>query len=800
MIKRAKLENWRSHKNTELEFDSGTNVLVGTMGSGKSSVMNAICFALFGTFPELQRRETKLEEVIMEKPSRMDSARVEIEFDYKGKNYKIERTLYRGQKTNTAKLYEEHDFKAGPRVSDVNERVEQLLELNYDLFSRAVYSEQNQMDFFIRLNPGERKQKFDELLELDKYEKVRRNAVSVSNTLKKILEEKRKALEEQKASLGLEELEGIRSEIKEINQKIREKRREKEKTEREVKELGKLVEGSRDKRKKFRELKEKSIALKQSIETLEREIHRIEGETKAKLEEVEAKKIERMQNELGLKAKKLKELEKELNQLNAEIQGLKAKIESLKEENRSISLRLPEKISHKKDLLKAIQGVLNKKEGLEKEKAMKQEKLVELEKKEKSLSEKIKINESREKEEHSILERIKAEKASCPLCKRTLTKESRQEIIDRTESILNELAVEKKKAQRKLSEATLERKALAKEISKIEEELDALVELKAFLGSLRNPLERMDENTEKIKKIEVSLKKLAKREKELRELEIEKELEKCELESKRIEKLLEGLNKKKHCEEKNAELEKVEQKIKELGFDEGKAIEMERELEKKTQSLKSFGTEIQGLIELVEEKKKREQDINAKKELIEKTEKKIAGLEFGITKLGVFVNALKATQAELRECLIETINEAMDTVWKRLYPYGDYLSAKMEIEKGNYELKVLTRTGKWRRIEGMLSGGERSAVALTLRIAFSLVLARNLGILILDEPTHNLDERAVSKLSEMMREHLSGLVDQVFLITHNKEMEKAANASLYLLERNKEEEGITRAELLSLRD
>ena len=100
----------------------------------------------------------------------------------------------------------------------------------------------------------------------------------------------------------------------------------------------------------------------------------------------------------------------------------------------------------------------------------------------------------------------------------------------------------------------------------------------------------------------------------------------------------------------------------------------------------------------------------------------------------------------------------------------------------------------------MLSGGERSSVALALKISFSLVLARNLGILILDEPTHNLDETAVSKLSEMMREHLGGLVEQVFLITHNKEMEKAASASLYLLERDKEMEGITRAELLSIAD
>ena len=39
MIKRIKLENWRSHKRTELEFGPGTNVLVGTMGSGKTAML-----------------------------------------------------------------------------------------------------------------------------------------------------------------------------------------------------------------------------------------------------------------------------------------------------------------------------------------------------------------------------------------------------------------------------------------------------------------------------------------------------------------------------------------------------------------------------------------------------------------------------------------------------------------------------------------------------------------------------------------------------------------------------------------
>ena len=113
----------------------------------------------------------------------------------------------------------------------------------------------------------------------------------------------------------------------------------------------------------------------------------------------------------------------------------------------------------------------------------------------------------------------------------------------------------------------------------------------------------------------------------------------------------------------------------------------------------------------------------------------------------------------------------------------------MIIEEGNYEIKVKEKNGKWTRVEGILSGGERSAAAICIRVAFSLVLTQNLSWLILDEPTHNLDKNAVMELSKMMKEHLPNLVEQIFVITHDPEMEKAASGECYEIERDKENDG-----------
>jgi len=202
--------------------------------------------------------------------------------------------------------------------------------------------------------------------------------------------------------------------------------------------------------------------------------------------------------------------------------------------------------------------------------------------------------------------------------------------------------------------------------------------------------------------------------------------------------------------------------------------------------------------ELLESAKRELENAEKTAGQVKQLREQVSGIEQSCGKLQLFTNSLRETQAQLRESLIETINEAMDSIWQSIYPYGDYTSAKMRVDEGNYELVVRDKSGKWVRVEGILSGGERSAAAICIRIAFSLVLTRNLSWLILDEPTHNLDSTAVSTLGKMMRESLPELIQQVFVITHDKEMEKAASGTLHMLSRNKENDEPTQVEALAL--
>ena len=48
MIKDIQLKNFIAHKDTKIEFCKGITIFLGHNGSGKSSIIDAVTFSLFG--------------------------------------------------------------------------------------------------------------------------------------------------------------------------------------------------------------------------------------------------------------------------------------------------------------------------------------------------------------------------------------------------------------------------------------------------------------------------------------------------------------------------------------------------------------------------------------------------------------------------------------------------------------------------------------------------------------------------------------------------------------------------------
>ena len=86
-IEIVQLENIRSHVKSTVPFARGFNCLVGGVGTGKSSVLYAIDFALFGD-PIGRSFEYLLREGA-------DSAKVTVQFSQNGQTYKLVREIGR---------------------------------------------------------------------------------------------------------------------------------------------------------------------------------------------------------------------------------------------------------------------------------------------------------------------------------------------------------------------------------------------------------------------------------------------------------------------------------------------------------------------------------------------------------------------------------------------------------------------------------------------------------------------------------------------------------------------------------
>ena len=114
---------------TEIKLDDEASTLViGGNGSGKSTFLDAICFALFGK-PFRNINKAQLINTINQK-----DAVVEVEFTTTGKSYKI----IRGIKPNIFEIYCDGKLiTQSAAVKDYQEHLEKfILKLNYKSFTQ----------------------------------------------------------------------------------------------------------------------------------------------------------------------------------------------------------------------------------------------------------------------------------------------------------------------------------------------------------------------------------------------------------------------------------------------------------------------------------------------------------------------------------------------------------------------------------------------------------------------------------------------------------------------------------------
>lgn len=185
LLKKLTIQNLRSYENQVVEFPSGSTLLSGDIGSGKTTILLAIEFALFGLQPS-QKANSLLS-------NNKDTAKVILEFEIEGKNIVIERTLKRSKKSisQDSSLITVDNERFEESITEVKSRI--LTLLNYPkefakktnlLYKFTVYTPQEEMKQIILESGDTRLNTLRHVFGIDKYKRVQENALLLTSRLR----------------------------------------------------------------------------------------------------------------------------------------------------------------------------------------------------------------------------------------------------------------------------------------------------------------------------------------------------------------------------------------------------------------------------------------------------------------------------------------------------------------------------------------------------------------------------------------------------------------------------------------
>lgn len=342
LLKKISLRNIRSYGNQEIDFPKGSTLLSGDIGSGKTSILLAIEFALFGLQPG-QRGNALLK-------NGTDEGGVVLNFEVNGKEIEVERHLKKNK--TISQSFCSISVDGDKKETSVTELKSDILNLlNYPsefskkqniLYKFTVYTPQEEMKQIILHDPETRINTLRHVFGIDKYKKILEN---ISIIASKLREEKRlkqgqvMSLEEDNYSLVQKEQEleikqqSLVSLEKELLLKIEErkdKQKEKEEVSRKISERDNLKKEIEKSKLMLSNKSEHINDNKKKINLLQEQIQEIR---KSGFNELKIINIQKEMQNIEVK-------KQELDKRKIEVYSLISSLESKNEENNKIKEKL----------------------------------------------------------------------------------------------------------------------------------------------------------------------------------------------------------------------------------------------------------------------------------------------------------------------------------------------------------------------------------------------------------------------------------------------------------------------------
>ena len=217
------------------------------------------------------------------------------------------------------------------------------------------------------------------------------------------------------------------------------------------------------------------------------------------------------------------------------------------------------------------------------------------------------------------------------------------------------------------------------------------------------------------------------------------------------------------------ELEDITNKIRELNYNEKSHERVKNDWNLKNEELNQLTGEKQNLIGQIDQLSISIKELENKIESFQKYEKDLKNLK-DFLKLLKFIRDLygkDGVQKDLRNISRPLIEEKTRDLFEKFnFEYSDI---KLD---DDYDVTIYGPTGE--SSLDMISGGEKIAVALALRLGITQVLSGgSLELIMLDEPTIHLDTYRRQELIDLLKK--MSIIPQMIIVTHDVDLEDAAD-------------------------
>lgn len=180
ILTNLKLENFKKYTNFEIAFESGLIGIIGKNGAGKSTIFEAILFALYG---ELKSKGDK-EVVRNSNASSKDAVIVELDFEFDTIEYKVIREFRGKTLSANAKLYKNTELIT-TGAKEVTTSIINLTKMSKDAFVHTLFASQKELTSLSNSKPEDRKKMIRKLLGLEKIDFVEKELIEKSRELKR---------------------------------------------------------------------------------------------------------------------------------------------------------------------------------------------------------------------------------------------------------------------------------------------------------------------------------------------------------------------------------------------------------------------------------------------------------------------------------------------------------------------------------------------------------------------------------------------------------------------------------------